>query len=620
MRWVSVVAGMLLGAIAVQARADDVTLDAPGGQLRVRVFVAADGRLSYDVQRSSGRPGVLLNASPLGITVDEKDLGLGVALGACRRSSANETYVWRGGHSRAVNRYNGVEIDVMHVGSHMPYVLDVRAFDDGVGYRYVVPGQGERAVSGEASAWNLPVDCRVWYQNNVSCYEGVYSNAAPASLKAGVKIGFPVTVCYADGSYGALTEAGLFAFSGMSLRATASPRLQGVFEDDASWKESGEIRTPWRVLMTGPDLNALVSCDVVHNLCPAPDPALFPDGFACAWIRPGRSLWNWWSYSSVAFPEQKAWVDQAAGLGFEHYLVDAGWEKAWQSAGKDKWAYLKELCGYAKSKGVGISVWKHWKDLAQLDVEEDFLARCAQAGVAGVKIDFMESESRSRIDFYTRTLKIAARDHLMINFHGANKPTGEPRTYPNEMTREGIRGLEYNRWSELPPEHYATLPFTRYLAGHGDFTPCTFNPEKLKGTTAALQLASAVVFTSPLLHWADHWQRYVDSPAREVIKAVPATWDQTQVLPGSEIGAVAAFARRKGSAWFVGVINGGAARTVPVELSFLADGAYDAVLVRDVAGSPAELRVERVRVAKGQRLEAQTERGGGFVAWMVPAK
>ncbi|NLZ05878.1 MAG: glycoside hydrolase family 97 protein [Phycisphaerae bacterium] len=600
--------------------AEPVTIASPDGAIRVEVLVNDEGRLCYWVQRVKGSDTVILNPSALGITVDGVDLGQGAALGECRRTMIDERYPCRGVHSEAVNRCHVAQIDVTHAESKMSYVIEMRVFDDGLAYRYVVPGVGQRTISGEVSVWNLPRDCQVWYQTNVANYEGFYAKSLSTRIKVDEQIGFPVTIQYADGTYGAITEAGLLAFSGLTVRAARPSRLKGVFEDDAKWQETGEIRTPWRVTMTGPDLNALVNSDIVANLCPAPDANLFPDGLACAWIKPGRSLWNWWSDSSVEFRYQKEWVDKAAEMGFEYYLVDAGWEKSWQLPTKDMWACLKELCDYAKGKGVGINVWKHWGGLETVGDREDFLRRCAQAGAVGVKIDFMDSESRSRIDFYTYTLATAARNKLMVNYHGANKPTGESRTFPNEMTREGIRGLEYNKWSELPATHYATLPFTRYLAGHGDFTPCTFNPDKLKGTTAALQLASTVVFTSPLMHWADHWKFYLDSNVLEVIKAMPSTWDQTIVLPGSEIGQVAAFARRSGASWFVGIINGGKAQTHALDLSFLADGAYDAVLVRDVEGKPAEMSVERANVTKGQKLDVQTQDDGGFVAWLVPAK
>ena len=600
--------------------AEAVAIESPGGQVRVQVLVGTDGRLNYAVQRMKGTRTVLLRPSPLGITVDGVDLGQGVTLGDCRRTTHDERYPWRGVHAEAVNRYNGAEIDVTHVASKTAYVLEVRVFDVGLGYRYVVPGVGRRTVSGEASAWDLPDDCQIWYQTNVANYEGFYAKAAPSKVKVDEQIGFPVTVEYADGTCGAITEAGLLAYSGMTVRATGSTRLQGVFEDDASWQETGPIRTPWRVTMTGPDLNALVNSDIVANLCPAPDANLFPEGINSPWIKPGRALWNWWSDSSVEFRYQKEWVDKAAEMGFEYYLVDAGWEKAWQLPGKDMWACLKELCDYAGGKGVGIHVWKHWGGLEQADAREDFLRRCAREGAVGVKIDFMDSESRSRVDFYTYTLATAARHKLMVNYHGANKPTGESRTFPNEMTREGIRGLEYNKWSDLPAMHYATLPFTRYLAGHGDFTPCTFHPDKLKGTTAALQLASAVVYTSPLMHWADHWKFYLESNALDVIKAMPSTWDQTIVLGGSEIGQVAAFARRSGTSWFVGIINGGKARTYPLDLSFLADGTHEAVLVRDIEGEPAAMSVERTKINRSRKIDVPMENGGGFVAWLVPAK
>ncbi len=591
-----------------------VTVRAPLDKVEVRVFVNDDGRLSYSIERLAPQRTPLLAPSPLGITVDGVDLGKGVTIDRFVLKSHQDEYPWYGVHSVATNHYREANIQVHHAASGTDYTLELRVFDDGVGYRYAVPGKGERTISGEASGWTLPPNCQIWYQTNLANYEGFYAKAAPASLRPEVPMGFPVTVVYADGSYGAITEAGLFAYSGLSVRSTGSDLLKGVFEDNSSWKVSGEIQSPWRVTLTGPELNALVNADVVHNLCPPPDPELFPDGLKTSWIKPGCSLWNWWSDSSVAFPDQKQWIDAAAAMGMKYYLVDAGWERRWTQADRDKWSFLKELCDYARGKGVGINVWKHWSGLQDPAVRRDFLHQCASAGAAGVKIDFMDSESRQRIQFYTDTLKDAAREHLLINFHGANKPTGEARTYPNELTREGIRGLEYNKWSALPPEHYATLPFTRFLAGHGDFTPCTFNPDRLKGTTAALQLASAITTTSPLLHWADYWKRYEESAAREVVTEIPSTWDETRVLPGSKIGELAAMARRKGEDWFVAVVNGGDARTYALNLDFLDQKPYQATFVRDAEGAPGKLTVEHAPANRQQKLEVKLAAGGGFVA------
>jgi alpha-glucosidase len=233
-------------------------------------------------------------------------------------------------------------------------------------------------------------------------------------------------------------------------------------------------------------------------------------------------------------------------------------------------------------------------------------------------LDFMDSESKAVIDFYTAVLEEAAEYELMVDFHGANKPTGESRPYPNEMTREGIRGLEYNKWSALPAAHYATLPFTRLLAGHGDFTPCTFNPEMLKGTTFALQLATAICYTSPLMFYADEPERYLRTPAVDVIKAIPSVWDETIVLPGSELGRLAAIARRRGPVWFVGLINGGAARRYELDLDFLGEGRFQSVQLGDNPTRADDLIRSTSVVSASTSLAVAMNAGGGSVVMLRP--
>ena len=617
---------------------DGVIILSPKSHVQCKVMINDQGRLCYTVERFKPVQTLILEESPMGIIIDGKDLGLEIKLGTPEQYSINETYPWRGVHPVAVNNCIGAKIPVTHTASNKTYTLDVRVFDDGIGYRYIVPGEGEQTISAEASSWNLPDDCQMWYQGKLDNYEGTHKKTSVKVQDSSV--GMPVTVVYPDGTYAAITEAGLFAYSGMTLAADGTSMLKGVFLDDQSWNETGEISTPWRVTMTGPDLNALVNCDIVHNLCPPPDSTLFPDGMNTSWIKPGTSTWNWWSNSPVAFDAQKEWVDKAAAFNMKFHLVDAGWDTSWRAEGKTAFDFLKELCDYGKSKGIGIWVWKHWSTLntegiptgqgtrmggrggmrGQQMTRAEFFKACSDAGVAGIKIDFMDSESRAMINFYRNTLIDAAKAKLMINFHGANKPTGEPRTYPNEMTREGIQGLEYNRWESLPAMHYASLPFTRFLAGHGDFTPCTFNPESLKGTTVTLQLASVITTTSPMMHWADNWKYYESSKAIEIIKNIKSVWDETIVLPGSDIGELAAIARRSGKDWFVGIINGNAnnAKSYSLDLSFLGSGTYKALKVSDVEDSPAEMNVENTTVKKDQKIDVSMEKAGGFVLWVTP--
>ncbi len=618
---------------ACTVEAAPIAITSPNGQVVASVCADSEGRLTYSV-RLGGQP--VIEPSPLGVVVDGEDLGQGVAVGAVRRSSGNETYPWLGVHSTARNHYRGATIAVTHTATGTRYTLEVRAFDCGMAMRYIIAGDGQRTVSGEVTAFTVPAGSTVWFQTNTNNYEKPYLRHALADIKKDTYLGPPLVVRLPDQvGYAAVSEAALSKYSGMTLKACGegSPVFEAAFQDDKSWILVGTITTPWRVVMVGPDLNTLVNSDIIWNLCP---PA--PKELANAdWIRPGRSLWHWWSgtmgnWDSVAFDKQKAWIDATAEFGFEYYLVDAGWEHTWVTPDKDKWAHLKELCDYGKTMSVGVNVWKRWttgntegittEGLDTPELRRDFFKHCSEAGVTGIKIDYMDSESVKIVQFYEDVLVDAAKYRLMVNFHGAYKPTGEPRTWPNEVSREGIQGLEYNKWSALAPSHYASLPFTRYLVGHGDFTPGTFTPSMLKGTTFALQLASAVCFTSPVMHWADKPEVYRECGAFDVIKAIPSVWDETCVLPGSQIGDFAAMVRRSGDVWFVGLMNGlsDVSRGYTLELSFLPKGQYEAELLADVPGrADAFDRSERT-VTRDDTITVKINPGGGFVAVLTPVK
>lgn len=592
--------------------ADGIELRSPGGKIKARVFDGDDGQLFYSVTRGGI---AVIEDSPLGITVDGAQLALRTVLGPSRQRTVDERYPWRGVKSEAVDHCSAAEIAVRHVQSGVGWTIEARAYDDGFAFRYVVPGEGARTVNGECTAWRLPEGSAIWFQTETRHYEAVHQRRRVEEVADGTHMGPPVTVELPDGTHAAITEANLLEYSGMTVRATGSAILRAAFQDNPrGWQLEGEIRSPWRVVMTGPGLDDLVNCDIVPNVSDPPDPELFPQGMRTAWVRPGRSLWNWWSASPIDHRDQSAWVDAAARMGYEFHLVDAGWEENWHERGKDKWELLDELTDYARARGVAVSIWKHWSQIAGAETRRDFLRRCAESGAAGVKVDFLDSESLARVRFIRSTLRIAAENRLLVNFHGAPKPTGEPRTFPNEVTREGIMGLEYNKWSALPPHHYCSLPFTRLLAGHGDFTPTTFQPNMMKGTTPAFQLASAVVFTSPLLHWADKHEVYAKSPACEFMTTIPSTWDETRVLPCSRIGELAAFARRGNGSWFLGVMNAGDARTLEMPLQFLADGPWRATLVKDARRAPGGMAVDAKSVRGGERLSVDLPKGGGLTA------
>lgn len=598
----------------------------PDGNLVATIIVDASNHLAIRLRKA----GVTVQEeSKIGLTVNGVDLGQNVAVDWNQGvQEVNQSYPWRGLKSQVINHYNAVSFPITHTPSGTQWTLQCRIYDDGLAYRYIVPGSGSRTVNGESTQWKLPASSYIWYQTQTSHYEGYYSKQTPSGVAAGTAIGFPVTVELPDQQgYLLVTEAALDNYSGMTLRATGTNALVSAFENrtyydsaitGSDFAVTGTIATPWRVTAAVNDLNALVNCDIVHNLCPPPDPLRYPEGINTSWIRPGKATWSWWhdTDGTIAgnFELQKEYVDEAAELNCQYYVADGGWW-GWANSSHDEYYYLKQLCDYAAGKNVRIHVWAWLGSYLTSSDRAWFYWRLRNAGAAGVKFDFNNSESPDSVQLYKNALLEAADYQLMINFHGMIKPTGEPRTWPNEITREGVIGLEWDLWDDIPPAHFATIPFTRLVAGHGDTTPCTLDPASLRGTTYAFQIATAIVHHSPLLHWAEQPDLYLSSPAVDMIRKIESCWDQTIVLNNSQIGGLAAFAKRKGGEWFVGILNANAASTqYMLDLSFLEPGQYSAQIVRDDTMNRPELKVENIIVTGGQQIAVKMLSGGGFVA------
>jgi alpha-glucosidase len=272
---------------------------------------------------------------------------------------------------------------------------------------------------------------------------------------------------------------------------------------------------------------------------------------------------------------------------------------------------LKELVDFSGQHKVGIWVWKHSRDLRTAENRQKFFKVCNDAGVVGAKIDFFDHEAKEIIDLYQVLLRESAEAKIMVDFHGANKPAGEARTWPNEMTREGIRGLEY-RSMETRSKHNTTLPFTRMLAGHADYSVMHFG-ERRRETSWAHQIASAVIITAPVLIYGAHPKNILENPAVDLIKSIPSVWDETIALPVSEIGEIAAFARRRAKVWFLAIMNGPTGRTVQIPLSFLGRGQYLAMLVRDRMEDAASVEIKESKHVRGDQLTIEMRAGGGFI-------
>ncbi len=609
---------VVFSAYSASVAAEDIVIASPDGRVQFKLSVTGQGQLQHAV---TFRDKPVIEPSAVGITVDGIRIADGVRIGKIDRYQVNETYPWYGNHSTAIDNCNGAKISLTHEGSRIAYTLEMRAYNDGIAFRHVVPGEGTR-VPDEATSFRLPAGSILWEHDLEDHYEAVHSRKSLRAIPPGAWVAPPLTFRLpGDAGYGSITEGGLHAFSGMGLQADGSgaflARLghsvpasypfrlryaQDVERLTHPASITGTISTPWRIVMIGADLNALVNCDIVHNVAAPPDPKYFPNGLKTEWIKPGRSVWRYLDGGPEGTMEGMKEFSRLAGdLGFEYNLLEGFWAK-WPEN------QLKELVDYSRARGVGIIVWRSRSSLGNEKSIREMFDLLRRTGVAGVKIDFFDHEHKEVIDLYELILKLAAEYHLLVDFHGANKPTGMERTWPNEVGNEGIRGMEM---AGPYAQHEVTLPFTRMLAGLADYTPTHFT-RRLADTTWAHQVANAIILQAPLLVFAAHPANILANPTADLVKSIPSVWDETIVLPVSDIGQVAAFARRKGETWFLAVNNGINAKTVRVDLSFLGQGTYVSTLIRD-ACEPASVKTEHLTLSRNDVLYIDLRSGGGFV-------
>lgn len=384
--------------------------------------------------------------------------------------------------------------------------------------------------------------------------------------------------------------------------------------------------------MLADDLNGLVNNKIISQVCDKPDNALFSD--SNEWIKPGRAVFTWLTEGGVerlSVANHKKYIDGCAELGIESVVVDDGWENWAQTEkganGRDKWAMLKELVEYADSKNINIWVWRpssprygNRSDIGLVDPEEraSFMAKCAEIGVKGLKIDFFHTKNLFTVRLMEEILKDAAKEKLMVIFHGVNKPAGESFKYPNLLAKEAVRGLECvggeSSWAPGPawPFHNTVLPFTRWLAGPADYTPLNFRAFCPEAVTFTHQLASIYMFTSPMLILAADMEDMLKCPGRRFIEEVPVVWDENYVLPESKIGNLAAIARRKGDIWYLSVLNGEQEKSVSLNLNFLPEGKYKMVIAYDKGRKEILMDTKTIKSKKSLNIKLQS--GGGYLA------
>jgi alpha-glucosidase len=603
-----------------------VKLTSPDNSMTAVIVVDSANQLSYTLRHKMQ---VLVWPSPLGLHLN--GLKYGSHVSSIRVSSPlkeNNRYPVTGKHTLAINSCRTYTLTIKESGKK--YLLLAKVFNDGFAYRYRFDGSPSNYITEEFSSFKLPAKSRIWFfeRDNdwkLKSYAGEWKSAAIDSMEVisrqGPVQGKPIVAGLASGGYMAVTEAALYNYSGMRLAATGNRSFRVNFTEGVrGFDVKGRVTSPWRVVIYGGNLNELVNSDIITNLNPPPDKNLYKDQ---QYIRPGRAVWSWMTRdSNYLHPEREAqFIDHASNLNFEYTLIDEGWENQWP----DKWQQLKALCRYALARRVGVWVWKHSNQLQGKKIRRAFLDSVAAAGAVGLKVDFMNSEAKTMIDFDISLLRDAAARKLMIVLHGCQAPSGESRTYPNELNREGIRGMELNAMQEGPvtAAHNAALPFTRLVTGHGDYTPGFFrNPGEVSW---GQQLACMYLFDSPFLCMAENPAYLFDntnlSQIIPFIRNLPVTWDETIVLPGSDIGKIAAVAKRKNNDWYIVAVNGeNRSKVFAVNTAFLsANRVYEATLINDAGAQPRQLGTTNMGgVRRGTIQTIRLQANGGFVIRLLP--
>jgi len=600
----------------------DTYVLSPNGNIKFSVFLVGK-QLSYNVTLKDK---MVIENSPFVMTVEDENICQLAYIGDHEIFKENVTYPWLGLNATATNKYNGIRI-ALRTKKGTAYTLEVRAFNDAVAFQFDIPGIRYALRSpDEATVFTFPTGTTAWYHDLNMHYEGVHAKKVVDTIPAGQWAAPVVTVKLPDGiGYAAITEADLKNYEGMALQTngkrgfvmklahTQPPSYPYVLryskEDVAKLSKAafivGTITTPWRVVMMGSDLNKLVNCDAVHNLCPPVDSNIFPLGNKTDWIKPGRAVWKYLDgggESTIA--NMKKFSKEANELGFEYNILEGFWSK-WSDDS------IRDLVNYSKQKNVGIFVWVHSKELRDTATRHQLFKRCHDLGIAGLKIDFFDNEGKATIDLYNTIAEEAANLHLLLIFHGANKPTGLDRTWPNIMIYEAVKGMEASKLVDRAT-HETTLPFTRMLAGPADYSVTHFG-DRRKNTTWAHQIATAAIFSAPLITYAATPANILANPAVDMIKSIPSVWDETIVLEPSEIGELAIYAQRKGKIWFLSVINGLAPKSLKIPLSFLSGGTYQAMLVSDDKDNPAAVKIENKPIKKSETIDLQLSEGGGFI-------
>ena len=652
-------------ALGVEAKPTVKTIASPDGKLVVTVTVADDIRWSVE---ADGR--TVLAPSQIAMQIsDSETWGEAPRLRKAVVGKIDET-VEAPLYKKAEVEDKCTTLTLQFKGD---YAVEFRAYDNAAAYRFVSTRKGDYTVKDEVAEFAFEGDNNVYCsyvrgnanksieQQYYNSFENTYEIEPMSKMGANRLMFLPVLVDMGDCKV-CITESDLMSYPGMylynpdggtALKGNYAPvpdevkqgghnMLQGEVQTRKPYiaEVSGERSFPWRICIVADSDAELLDNDMVFLLS---HPNVIGD---TSWIEPGKVAWEWWNdwgLYGVDFKPgidnrtYKYYIDFAARNGIEYVILDEGWSVNLKADLMQVIPSIdiKELVDYGKERGVGIVLWGgYWAVNRDMD---NVFKYYSDLGVKGFKIDFMDRDDQQMVDFYERAAATAAKYHLMCDFHGAYKPCGLSRKYPNVVNYEGVHGLEQMKWSDASVDQVTydvTIPFIRMVAGPMDYTQGAMmnaqlynyhasNSEPMSQGTRCHQLAMYVVFEAPFNMLCDSPTNYEKEPeCTQFIAEIPTVWDETVALDG-KVGEYAVLARRSGDEWYVGGLNGWKGRDVEVDLSFLPDGEYVMTLMED--GYNADKIARDFRIANGttdnsKSLKVRMAKGGGFTIKLSPVK
>ena len=639
---------LFLGTITMlTSPAQGASVVSPDGRLRLEFRLTDAGAPRYSAYLGDA---AVLDESRLGLLRDDADFTTGLKLVSVSKAETVRDEYELLTSKRRLNLYTANRrLVVLETADGRPLQIEFRVSDDGFALRYVFPDHSDspRKILEEATSYRLPKGSTAWLQPKAVAksgwsstnpsYEELYLREVAVGTQPPTGVGWVYPALFRSGdTWLLISETGLTRNYCATLLASTwrSPEYSVAFPDPLENFRGGAVApvhslpwtTPWRIVAVG-SLASIVESTLGTDLAEPPPASA---RISAEW--PGKASWSWplLKDDSVVFDTQKRFIDYAADMGWRYTLVDALWDTQIGFEG------IRKLVDYARGKGVKILVWYNsagdWNSTYQTPRDrmlthesrmQEF-RRLADIGVAGLKVDFFGGDGQSVIGYYQDILDDAARFGFVMNFHGATLPRGWQRTWPNLMTMEAVRGLEFvtfeQRNADDEPTHAAMLPFTRNVFDPMDFTPVVLDriPGIERRTSSAFELALSVLFTSGIQHYAEIPEGVAKAPpyVRDFLRDVPAIWDDVRFIDGFP-GEYVVLARRSGARWYVAGINAGAnPRDVNLDLAMF--GADKAVLITDGDGSNLSFRREELDAGAGTSARITMAPNGGFVAVTGP--